>query len=190
MHIVTSQIRFDGTTTNEFKDFKQIKTFCRGKEVELGLTQVTNKPTGNSKLYFPRQKNNCRVDQQKARTQEQAQRVEAYPVNRDFLHRNRQEISANSQTCNQVIENPQFQSVAHLILKTQAGLCATRKSLIAKLGAGNLDKYQEAEILKQLADVEKSLAQAIRDEIRAYLDQKQQQENFIQQQRQQKRMKL
>ncbi len=64
LHIVTSQIGFNGKLAREFKDIPRIKGFCRQKETSLGLHAVSNKATGNAKLYHVRQRGTCKIDAQ------------------------------------------------------------------------------------------------------------------------------
>lgn len=62
LHIITSQIRFDGKLNREYKDIARIKGFCRGTERAMGLQSVSSKATGHSKLYHVRQRGTCKVD--------------------------------------------------------------------------------------------------------------------------------
>lgn len=75
LHIITSQISFEGKLTKEFQDIPKLKTFCREKEIELGLKKISSKPTGNSKLYHPRQRGNCKIDKPVFKLSPQAQAV-------------------------------------------------------------------------------------------------------------------
>lgn len=182
LHIITSQISFEGKLNREFKDIPRIKFFCRTKEQALALATVNNRATGRAKLYHQRRRGDCQIDR-KARQAEFRSLLEAstqkpVQVAPQSHHRSSTVGSAPSQY-KQIIHAVQEQAKTHSrfmeLLLSEGSLLEQMKRIKGQLVAVR-GTHQEKLLLAQLADVEKQLAMNLMAKLRAWSEEAKQQE--------------
>ncbi len=172
LHIITSQIRFDGKLNREYKDIARIKGFCRASEQALGLQLVNNKTTGNAKLYHVRQRGTCRIDQQARQAKFQSLLKTPSP-NRvaSVMQPTRQKIDPAQQKAQQFISAVLTTAKSNgrwlELVKTEGHLLAQIHSIKALLIKAKGTPHEQA-LSAQLAELERSLADNLAAKIQAW----------------------
>lgn len=193
LHIVTSQIGFEGKLNREYKDIYRIKNFCRTSEQAMGLIAVDNKHTGKSKLYHVRKRGTCKIDHQARQAKMQSLLTTA------SAQQTQPTIQAPRQKLDPIQKQAQsFITEVFTAAKTNGGrFMELVKSESALLGQINSLKAmlikakgtpQEKVLAAQLADVEKQMAENFAQKIQAWNMQAQQEQEHTQQQK--RRLKL
>ncbi len=171
LHIVTCQIGFDGKLNREFKDIYRIKNFCRTSEQTLGLKQVGNKHTGNSKLHHVRQRGTCKIDQMTRQAKMQSLLMPAPKPHQSVMQPTRQKadpVQAQAQAfISNVLTTAKSNSRWMELVKTEGHLLGQISSIRAMLIKAKGMPHEQA-LSAQLADLEKALAENLAAKIQAW----------------------
>lgn len=169
LHIITSQIGFDGRLNREYRDFHRIKAFCRQQETDLQLHKVSSKPTGNSRLYHVQKRGTCRLLPVSPRQKQFEALLQTARASRSVMAPTRKVDPLQQAAGNFVaaVEQQARSSNRYMqLLKAEGSLWAQYnniKALLVRAQGTNL----EHQLTAQLAEIQKQLAENLAARLRA-----------------------